>query len=136
MDKVTVLPMVVLPQENKKAPVFIEYTPEYKKEHGLSNEIDRPNKFERTPKEEVFERENVMGAPVMASFKAPSAKDIAAAAAIIPVILENGKKIIIAIFDIRDIIRERGGLKANDTKPEFQAVVLPEEAAKVFSTEA
>ena len=42
--------------ENVKRPVFIEFTPEYEREHGLSNEIDRfeTSKFEKSPEEDEF----------------------------------------------------------------------------------
>ena len=48
--------MVTLPQtrssEQSKRPVFIEFTPEYAKEHGSSRDIDR--KSERMPRKDML----------------------------------------------------------------------------------
>mgnify|MGYP007101845861 CR=1 FL=1 len=133
MEKVSSMPIMVLPKEAPKTPVFIEFAPEYEKEHSISRDIDRPDKYVKSPMNDCFEKGECYGAS-MASFKAPSPTQVAAIAAILPVILENGKKVLIAIFDIRDIWNDRKEQK-NEKEPQYQAVVLPEEATKILSAE-
>ena len=65
-----------------KPPVFIEYTPEYKREHGISNEIDRlPQGLERTPNEDEFCMEDrILGSSTqLKAFKAPSPAEVISA---------------------------------------------------------
>ena len=69
-----------VPPKAIQIPIFIEYSPEYKKEHGLNNEIDRlpQGGLERTPDEDGLElnEANLLGAPAMKSFKAPSGQEV------------------------------------------------------------
>lgn len=65
-----------------RPPVFIEYTPEYKREHGISNEIDRnPGGLERSPEQDDFESNEIMLGDYaqLKAFKTPSATEVIAA---------------------------------------------------------
>ena len=117
-------------------PVFITFTPEKAKELGLDNSIDRmpsQNKFERIPDCDCFGTPKELGAPVMA-MKMPSPAQVTAAIALLPVILENGKKSIIAIFDICDILSDRMGKKPEEGEHQLQAVVLPDELVNAIKS--
>ena len=63
-----------------KTPVFIEFTPQYIKENGLSNEVDRfpQGNLERIPEEDGFESNeaNLLGAPNMKALKAPNGQEV------------------------------------------------------------
>ena len=124
--------LVVIPvgatQKNLKYPVFIEYTNDYKRENGLSNEVDcfSPRKYERTPQTDCYEGvKQCIGANCMA-MKAPNPSEIVKGMAVIPIILETGKQILVGIFDIRDVWNDRTGSKGHN----LQAVVFPDEVTE------
>ncbi len=139
MDQMlTILPPITIGDSEKsaKSPVFIEYTPDYKRNHGISNEIDhfRPKSLERTPNEDCYGNFCEFANPqCMKAMKLPSPTQVAAGFAILPVIIENGKKILIGIFDIRDIWNERSGGKNKD-QHQLQAFVLPDEVAEAITS--
>lgn len=120
---------------NVKPPVFIEYTPEYKKSHGLSNEPDRiPTvNLVRIPEKDTLELgssiKEFSTQPAMLKAKMPSPEQITKGIAVIPVVLETGKEILIKIFDIRDIWEDRKGNKNN---PNDKFMLISQEVADVL----
>jgi hypothetical protein len=136
-EMVTILPPVTVGNAKKtNTPVFIEYSPEYKRAHGISNEIDRipQNSLEKTPNEDTYENFcEFVNPQCMKAMKLPSPTQIAAGFAVLPVIIENGKKILIGIFDIRDIWNERSGGKNNKPEHQLQAFIIPDEIAEAIT---
>lgn len=128
MENLSAVPVLVIPKQNNTQPVFITFTPEYEKEHGLSRDIDKfsPKSLERTPQEDCLDKTNLSAVNSnICALKAPSSTEILKGMAVIPVILETGKQILIGIFDIRDIWNDRTSPKEHN----LQAVIIPDEIA-------
>lgn len=134
MENVSTPLVPVKVQQPIKTPIFIDFSPEYAREHGISNEVDRmPKKgFERSPECDCFGNDNMsqfVGANY-AALKAPSPAEIVKGMAVIPVILETGKQILIGIFDLRDIWTDRTGSK---NQHNLKAMILPDEIADAIT---
>ena len=116
-------PIGIDSKQQTKPIVFIDYTPEYSREYEISNEIDRiPSvNLVRVPsKDEFINEENYkefVCEPAMLKAKMPSPKQVKEGIAIIPIVLEGGKEILIKILDIRDILNDRTG--KNHTEKEI-----------------
>ncbi len=88
-------------------------------------------KFERVPNQDTYctcDMDMLFGNPAIKGFKMPSSKQITKAIALIPVVLESGKRALIAIFDIRDTWETR----KHPSDQQLKAVVLPDNVANVF----
>ena len=108
-------------------PVYVPLMPQKgscEKQFVINN-----NKFERTPDCDSYVPE--LGGSLKA-FALPSPQKIIKGLTIIPVVLETGKKILIGIFDIRDIWNNR----THPSDQQVEAMVLPDEVANAFLSSA
>ena len=87
--------------------------------------------LERIPSEDVFCKDGqcsqLIGNNMLKSFAMPSPKQIINGMAVIPIILETGKQILVGIFDLRDIWNDR----SHPSEPQLKAVVLSDNFAQL-----
>ena len=126
-----VMPLIIVANDKKseqKQPVFIEYTPDYKRAHGLSNEVD----LLRSPKSDEFN--GVVGQPVCA-MKMPTPQQAKEFIIFLPVLLEAGNQGLNKIFDIIDTWNNRKPKSGKDEAQSVQAMVLPEGLVEALSAD-
>lgn len=119
------IPVTDYSGHKKAAPVFIEYTPEYKRLHGISNEID----LLRSPKADEF---GGVGQPVMA-LRMPTPKETKEFIILLPVLLEAGNQGLNKLFDILDTWNNRKPKSGKDEVQQAQAMVLPDGLVEALS---
>lgn len=118
---------VTAPQKVVQRPVFIEFTDDYKEKNGIDNNIDKfpPNILLRSPDQDCF------GQPQqLCAVKMPNPAEVVKGLALIPIVLETGKQIIIGIFDLHDAWKEKTGKKGDNSECNLKAVVLPDEVTE------
>ena len=120
----TVMPMIIVAGDkntDKKQPVLIEFTPGYKREHGISNEID----LLRSPQTDEYGRCGQPGQVAMA-LKMPTPQQTKEFILFLPVLLEAGDQALKKLFDIIDTWNDRNSKSGKDDVQHTQAMVLPE----------
>ena len=126
-NNVTFIPVIV------NSDTFI---PKSEKEN--KNELSYPkmNKLERVDDNDNFVGMSSLSMPdcyQMKAFKLPSTSEIIKGMAVIPVVLETGKQILIGIFDLYDVWNARPGKDEHKAA----ATILPDEIANtVLNQEA
>ena len=119
-------------------PVCITFTPEGEEKLGLSRPKDRviwaENNLERSPEEDMLMMASDMKCEpqTLAALKMPSPTQVVAFLGFTEAILNEGKKVIIAIFDLYNTVTGKGG---SENKHSIKAVVVPDEIAENFKRE-
>ena len=112
-------------------PVMVTLVPQNNKN---VNYRSKPNKYERVPQNDVYCNDNtsedILNSTELKAFAMPSPQQIIKGFAVIPVILETGKKILVGIFDIRDIWNDR----SHPSQPQLKAMILPDNFADIYQS--
>ena len=89
-----------------------------------------PKSLVKSPEKEVYEaneQEPMLGANCVKMLKMPTTTQITKALALLPVILEGGKKVLVAVLDIRDIWNQRTNSSSDEGVHHLKAVVIPQD---------